>query len=133
MMAQTTGLEPGVVSYSIKDAHIYVNQIDKMKEQLWRWDEYNDFKVMSERELYQYNQNLERLLKENVDSQNKELLRKLDSEHRMINMILNPEIPELWLNPEIRDFFDFDNSKELKDSKIKKYKHMGKLPIPIAQ
>ena len=57
----------------------------------------------------------------------------LDSEHRMIDMILNPTTPELWLNPEIKDFFDFDNSKELKDVKVKNYKHMGKLPIPIAQ
>ena len=31
MMAQTTGLEPGTLSYSIKDAHIYINQIDKIE------------------------------------------------------------------------------------------------------
>lgn len=133
MMAQTTGLEPGIVAYSIKDAHIYVNQIDKMKEQLWRFNRYHELKAWSETELFQYNQYLERLLKENVNSDDEEYLRKLDSERRMIDMIFNPTTPELWLNPEIKDFFDFDNSRELKDSKIKKYKHMGKLPIPIAQ
>lgn len=133
MMAQTTGLEPGIVAYSIKDAHIYVNQIDKMKDQLWRFNRYHELKAWSETELFQYNQYLERLLKENVNSDDEEYLRKLDSERRMIDMIFNPTTPELWLNPEIKDFFDFDNSRELKDSKIKKYKHMGKLPIPIAQ
>lgn len=35
--------------------------------------------------------------------------------------------PKLWLNPEIKDFYDFDNSKELKDIKLEGYKHLGKL------
>lgn len=37
------------------------------------------------------------------------------------------EAPKLWLNPEIKDFYDFDNSKELKDIKLEGYKHLGKL------
>ena len=41
--------------------------------------------------------------------------------------------PELWLNPEIKNFYEFDNSKELKDIKIRKYKHHGKISFPIAQ
>ena len=41
--------------------------------------------------------------------------------------------PELILNKEVTDFFDFDNSKELSDVKLVKYKHMGKIPMPIAQ
>lgn len=132
-MAQTTGLEPDKIYYSIKDAHIYVNQIDKMKEQLWRWNRYHELKIWSENELYHYNQYLEKMLEEHNNSKDKDFLRKLDSEHRMIDMILNPTIPELWLNPEIDDFFKFDNSKDLKDVKVKKYKHIGELPIPIAQ
>lgn len=35
--------------------------------------------------------------------------------------------PKLWLNPEIKDFYDFDNSKELKDIKLEGYKHLGAL------
>ena len=61
-------------------------------------------------------------LKENVESAgygDEKYLRKIDSEHRMIDMILDPTTPELWLNPEIKDFFDFDNSRELKDVKVK--------------
>lgn len=133
MMAQTTGFEPGKMLHVIKDAHIYVNQIDKMKEQIARWDRYNELKNLSEIELYQYNQYLESLIKMNENTPNKECLKKLDSEHRMIDMIMNPTTPELWLNEEIKDFFEFDNSSQLKDVKVKNYKHMGSLKFPIAQ
>ena len=33
MIAQVTDLEPGTISYSIKDAHIYVNHLKNIKEQ----------------------------------------------------------------------------------------------------
>lgn len=86
MIAQVTGLEPGIMSHSIKDAHIYVNQIDGIKEQIRRGEELEDLPA-----------------------------------------------PELWLNPEIKDFFKFDNSKDLKDIKVLKYKHHGKINFPITQ
>lgn len=35
--------------------------------------------------------------------------------------------PKLWLNPDIKSFYDFDNSKELKDIKLEGYQHLGKL------
>ena len=58
---------------------------------------------------------------------------KIDTELRIIDIILNPSTPDLCLNTDIKDFFDFDNSKELHDSKLVKYKHMGSLTIPKAQ
>ena len=39
--------------------------------------------------------------------------------------------PKLWLNPEIKIFYDFDNSKELKDIKLEGYQHLGKLTSVI--
>ena len=42
MLAQVCGLKPGTIDWSIKDAHIYVNQIDGIKEQLKRFDEQGD-------------------------------------------------------------------------------------------
>ncbi len=48
-------------------------------------------------------------------------------------MIINPEKPELWLNNKIKDFYDFDNSKELKDIKIKKYKSTGPIHFDITK
>lgn len=86
MLAQVSGLEPGTLDWSIKDAHIYVNQVDGIKEQIHRFDTLGDFPA-----------------------------------------------PELWLNPEIKDFYDFDNSKDCKDIKILNYKHHGPIRFPIAQ
>lgn len=45
MFAKATGLEPGTMSWSIMDAHIYVNQLEGIKKQLQRYKymkEYSD-------------------------------------------------------------------------------------------
>jgi len=42
------------------------------------------------------------------------------------------DAPKLWLNPEITDFFKFDNSKELKDIKLIDYQHQGKIKMPVS-
>ena len=86
MLAQVTGLEPGTLDWSIKDAHIYVNQIEGIKEQIKRGEELEDLPA-----------------------------------------------PEVWINPEVTDFYDFDHSKECKDVKVLNYKHHGKISFPIAQ
>ena len=86
MLAQVTGLKAGTIDWSIKDAHIYLNQVDGIKEQLERFHTKGDLKA-----------------------------------------------PELWLNPEIKDFYDFDSSKDIKDIKLIGYEHMGKIKFPLAQ
>ena len=86
LVAQVTGFKPGTINYSIKDAHIYVNQVDGIKEQIERFEKNGDY-----------------------------------------------EAPKLWINPEIKEFKDFDNSKELKDIKVIDYKHMGPIKFPLAQ
>lgn len=86
MLAQVTGLKPGAMSWSIKDAHIYVNQVDGIKEQL----------------------------------------------HRYYTKKPLPA-PTLWLNPDIKDFHDFDHSKDITDIKLLNYQHMGKIAFPISQ
>ena len=86
LVAQVTGFKPGTINYSIKDAHIYVNQVDGIKEQIERFEKNGDY-----------------------------------------------EAPKLWINPEIKKFKDFDNSKELKDIKVIDYKHMGPIKFPLAQ
>lgn len=44
-----------------------------------------------------------------------------------------PKPPKLWLNPIIHDFYDFDNSKELKDIKLENYKHLGVIKMPVTE
>ena len=86
LLAHCTGLKPGKMYWSIKDAHIYVNQVDGIKEQINRFDTLEDLPA-----------------------------------------------PKLWINPEVKDFFDFDNSKNCKDIKVVDYKHHGKINFPLAQ
>lgn len=86
LIAQVTNLKPGKINYSIKDAHIYVNQVDGIKEQIKRFEENGDY-----------------------------------------------EAPKLWINPDIKDFYKFDNSSSLKDIKVINYKHMGPIKFPLAR
>ena len=86
LLAKVNNLEPGTLDWSIKNAHIYENQIDGIREQMRRFE--------------------------------------MDGGY---------EAPELWLNPEIESFYDFEHSKDCKDIKIKNYKHMGPIRFPLAQ
>ncbi len=44
-----------------------------------------------------------------------------------------PKAPKLWLNPEIKDFYDFDNSRELKDIKLLDYENLGTIKMPVTE
>ena len=131
MIAQVTGLEPGKIAYSIKDAHIYVNQIDGVKEQLRRMRLYDKLSKESAINLLLYKGNLEKNIAY-FDKESPEY-KQMDSEIRIIDIILNPVKPKLELDKSIDNFFDFDNSKELKHVRVKDYKHMGRINFPIAQ
>lgn len=85
MIAQVTNLKPGKMYWSIKDAHIYENQVDGIKELIKR-EKLPDLKA-----------------------------------------------PSLYINPDIKDFYDFDDSNDNKDIKILNYKHHGKINFKIAQ
>ena len=41
--------------------------------------------------------------------------------------------PKLWINPEVKDFFAFDNSRELKDIRLEGYEHQGKIAMPVTE
>ena len=64
---------------------------------------------------------------------NQEEGNKQDFDNNQISSQKEEEKPEVVLNKEIKDFFKFDNSKNLNDIKLKKYKHLGKLHFDIAQ
>ena len=132
MIAQVTGLKPGTYKHSIKDAHIYVNQVNGIKEQIAREDKFNELSKLSKKELISLRDELKSKLELIEDKKSKDYKEK-DTEYKMVDMILEPSKPEMWLNPEIDDFFKFDNSKELKDVKVLNYKHMGKIEFPLAQ
>lgn len=131
MIAQVTNLVPTTISYSINDPHIYVNQIDGMKEQLRRKRVYDKYSKLSIEKLSKLKNKYEK----EINSLEKETqkYKVMDSNIKIIDMIINPTHPSIWINPEINDFFKFDNSKDLKDVKIENYKHMGKISMDVAQ
>ena len=43
-----------------------------------------------------------------------------------------PPAPKLWINPEIDDFFKFDNSKALSDVRLEGYENLGAIKMPIS-
>lgn len=45
LIAHVTGLKPGKMYWSIKDAHIYVNQVEGIKEQIRRYETLPDLKA----------------------------------------------------------------------------------------
>lgn len=136
MIAKELELDLGKMYYNIVDPHIYVNQVDGIKEQIAREDKLNELKLLEGEDLVQLKSKLaeilDRMEKSGIDKNDQEY-RKYDTEYRMIDSILEPTTPELVLNDEIQSFFDYDNSKNLKDVKVKNYKHLGKVRMPIAQ
>ncbi|MBR3132277.1 thymidylate synthase [Candidatus Saccharibacteria bacterium] len=44
-----------------------------------------------------------------------------------------PKAPKLWLNPKVKNFYDFDNSRELKDIKLENYEHLGVIKMPVTE
>ena len=42
------------------------------------------------------------------------------------------DAPKLWLNEEVKSFYDYDNSKELKDIKLVDYKYHEKIKMKVA-
>ena len=124
LLAKSRGLEPGTLDWSIKDAHIYVNQIDGIKEQISNGKTLENIDNLSKEELLRIKKEIELVKDKDI---------KLEKTLRAIDISLSEKRPYLWVNPEIDNFYDYDNSKELKDIKVKEYKHMGKISFPIAQ
>jgi thymidylate synthase len=79
LIAQVTGLKPGLFTHFINNAHIYENQLEGMKLQLSRKDQAFD-------------------------------------------------APKLWINPEIKNFYDFT----AEDIKLIDYNHLGKIEMEVA-
>lgn len=60
-----------------------------------------------------------------------EQLRRRDEKLKMDGELF--EAPELWINPEITDFYKFDNSKDLTDIKLLNYQHQGRIAMPVTE
>lgn len=131
MIAQVTGLEAGSISYSIKDAHIYMDQIEDIKKQISREKLYNELSMNTIPVLQSRKDDLENKL--NYLSKEDDLYKEIDTELKIIDMLLYPTKPILELDKSIHEFKDFDNSIDIKHVKIKDYKHMGIIKFKVTQ
>ena len=61
----------------------------------------------------------------------KEQIRRRDEKLKKDGKLF--DAPKLWINPKIKDFFKFDNSKELLDIKLENYEHQGKIAMPVTE
>ena len=126
LLAKVSGLEPGTLDWSIKDAHIYINQVDGIKEQINRKNFYERIRTFDKEMLKSLRKDILNglPLKDTLD---------IETAKNIVDFALLDEKPYLWINPQIDNFYNYDNSKELKDIKIKNYTHMGKIKFPISQ
>lgn len=44
-----------------------------------------------------------------------------------------PPAPKLWINPNVKNFADFDNSKDLKDIRLENYENLGVIKMPVTE
>lgn len=44
-----------------------------------------------------------------------------------------PKAPTLWINPKIKNFYDFDNSKDLKDIRLENYENLGVIKMEVTE
>lgn len=44
-----------------------------------------------------------------------------------------PKAPKLYINPDIKDFYKFDNSRELKDIYLENYENLGQIKMPVTE
>ena len=117
--------------YVIKDAHIYVNQLEGIKEQLRREKLYYQLSKESAITLLLEKKKKEEELK--YLSEESFEYKETNSDIKIIDILLEHHKPCLEMDPSIDDFFKFDNSKELKHVKVKDYKNMGKIKFPVTQ
>ena len=99
MFAKSAKLEVGTMSWSIMDAHIYVNQIDKIKKQMRR---------------YEYMQKYSEIIQKSTDEEIENLYNKTtelyNKIHEYSKRILNENIDELKMSKRIQEIKKIDET-----------------------
>lgn len=145
MFAKVSGLEVGNLSWSIMDAHIYVNQLDGIKTQLRRYEKMLELEKIIKKETDEQLQARYESLKQRIElATTKEELKELEEELMLFELMVTKTQPVLELADK-DDFFAYNNvpntSKEYlaenitgnEEIKVLRYKSAPYIPMPIAQ
>lgn len=117
MIAQVTGLKPGLLTHVINNAHIYENQLEGMREQLSRYKNMEDvnWKISFNEMISNFDDGVERALIE------------IENDEKQYEEVLQ-STPKLKLNPEIKDFYEFT----INDIILEDYKSLDNIKMPVA-
>lgn len=117
MIAQVTGLKPGLLTHVINNAHIYENQLEGMREQLSRYKKMEDvnWKLSFNEMISNFDDGVERALIE------------IENDEKQYEEVLQ-STPKLKLNPEIKDFYEFT----INDIILEDYKSLDNIKMPVA-
>ncbi len=144
LVAKVSGLDVGCLDWHISDCHIYVNQLEGIKEQLTR---FNILKKWEKFIAENTNKKIEHMYLDLLKQQ--QIINKKSEQERYrdsytaikketdmnvlaLEHLITRENPDL----EIADkdnFYDFDNSEHNKDIKVKNYTSLPAIKMPIAQ
>lgn len=113
LIAQVTGLRPGLFTHIMNNAHIYENQFEGMKEQIRR------FKIMTEIDMLSDNEALIEHYRNNSTIEPEEFDNFLN--------VLNSN-PKLKLNTSITDFYDFTAD----DISLEDYESLKVIKMPVS-
>lgn len=121
MVAQVSGLEPRLINFSIENAYVNIKQMEELKYLINSWNLYQRLSRLNTDELMKLRAFLIDIIKSNKYKLSKNTLNMVSINIKIIDMLLNPKSFELWTNPDITSFFDFDDSVNLKDIKLLKH------------
>ena len=145
LLAKTSNLQVGEISFDITDSHIYVNQLKAIKlelerfDRLTKWEKYiqthNDKDIENEyKELENRKEYLNKKITENeyLKKDYEEILSEINEEKMCFEHLITRENPELYIAPN-KEFYELDNKKDNEDIKILKYSSLPYIKMPVAQ
>ena len=145
ILAKTSGLSVGEISFDITDCHIYVNQLKAIKlelerfDRLIKWEKFvqtnSDENVENEyKELLSRQEYLNKKISENefLKKDYEEIIREVNEEIMCFEHLITRENPILYIAPN-KDFYCLDNKKDNEDIKILKYTSLPYIKMPVAQ
>lgn len=144
LVAKVSGLKIGRLDWHISDCHIYVNQLEGIKEQLERYNILKKWeKFISENsddkieniylDLLRQQQIInEKIKQERYKTSYEAIKRETDINVLALEHLITRKDPILELADK-DNFYDFDNSEHNKDIKVKHYTSLPAIKMPIAQ
>lgn len=144
LVAKVSNLGVGTLDWHISDCHIYVNQLEGIKEQLNRyhilkkWERFiaessdQDIELIHQDLLRQQQVINSKIEQERFKESYLPIKKETDMNILALEHLITRENPSLEIADK-NDFYDFDNSEYNKDIKVKGYTSLPIIKMPIAQ